>query len=173
MKCEPNGTISVGTFTVPGPGIEFKDVVEAASKASYNDERADYSIFFDASHPLYCGVASFRDDDSPGVNNANNSGGGYAVTYGDCWDDRTPMHENAHNQGAVQRLAPFSDLNGHCLEGYDVMCYTSSFVPLCRDRMHFDCGHDTYFDSAPESGEWLATHWNIGSKVNRFIRFGS
>jgi hypothetical protein len=38
--------------------------------------------------------------------------------------------------------------------------------------MHFDCGWDTYFDSSPEAGEYLASSWNIGSSVNRFIHFG-
>ena len=46
-------------------------------------------------------------------------------------------------------------------------------INRCTDRIHFDCGYDTYFDSAPEPGEYLATHWNIGSDLNRFLVFGS
>lgn len=41
----------------------------------------------------------------------------------------------------------------------------------CSDRVYFDCGFDTYFDSAPEPGEYLESHWNMGSPVNRFIAF--
>jgi hypothetical protein len=33
----------------------------------------------------------------------------------------------------------------------------------------FDCNKDTYFDTQPESGEWLNTHWNVGSTLNRFL----
>jgi alpha-tubulin suppressor-like RCC1 family protein len=39
--------------------------------------------------------------------------------------------------------------------------------------MHYDCGHDDYFDAAPEPGEYLASHWNVGSTLNRFIAFGT
>ena len=42
----------------------------------------------------------------------------------------------------------------------------------CTDYLHYDCGWDTYFDSNPEPGEWLASHWNIGSGVNHFVGFG-
>ena len=42
----------------------------------------------------------------------------------------------------------------------------------CAGRLHLDCGHDDYFDTAPEAGEYLASRWNIGSRVNRFLSFG-
>ena len=37
--------------------------------------------------------------------------------------------------------------------------------------VHFDCGWDSYFDACPEAGEYLASNWNIGSGVNRFIQY--
>jgi hypothetical protein len=42
----------------------------------------------------------------------------------------------------------------------------------CADHLHFDCGHDDYFDTEPEAGEYLASHWNLGSPLNRFLAFG-
>ncbi|MDQ3981819.1 MAG: hypothetical protein M3271_03965, partial [Actinomycetota bacterium] len=87
------------------------------------------------------------------------------------WFSRTPMHENGHNQGAVQSGAPHEDGTNHCTEHEDIMCYPSSSLE-CPDQMYYDCGFDTYFDAVPEPGEWLDTHWNIGSRVNRYIEFG-
>jgi hypothetical protein len=64
------------------------------------------------------------------------------------------------------------------------MCYSdggsrSAYnANVCTDRAYYDCGHDTYFDARPESGEYLQTRWNIGvntswaSFSNNFIRFG-
>jgi PKD repeat protein len=126
-------------------------------------------------------------DESPGAGNASNNPGapfsaGYAVSYGGCWFGRTPMHENGHNEGAVQAGAPDSTgTGGHCDEDWDVMCYLDGGnirqdypqpCSIAAGTLHFDCGWDSYFDSAPEPGEYLATHWNIGSSANRFIRFG-
>ena len=92
------------------------------------------------------------------------------------------MHENGHNEGAVQYGAPFSTGTGaHCWDENDVMCYSPDGGDLhqqgtiirCTDQLHFDCGNDDYFDSSPESCEYLATHWNLGSRLNRFIAFGA
>jgi hypothetical protein len=90
------------------------------------------------------------------------------------------MHENAHNQGAVPYGSPNSTGTGaHCDEGEDVLCYTPdggdrNQEPLSRvcSYVEFDCNADDYFDAAPELGEYLATHWNLGSPLNRFIEFG-
>ena len=89
------------------------------------------------------------------------------------------MHENAHNQGAVQYSSPQSTgSGGHCSQGHDVLCYAPDggdrnqvLSIACADRVHFDCEGDDYFDPSPEPGEYLATHWNLGSPLNRFIVF--
>ena len=178
VLCETNGTIKIDAFT--STGNDFQTIATSAQAAGFLDARADYSIFYDASGGNVCGIANISSDDSLSENNANNTGRDYAITYEPCWDGRTPMHENGHNQGAVQYDAPDSTgSGGHCNDVYDIMCYSpdggdknqGGTVLACVDRMHFDCGHDTYFDAAPEQGEWLATHWNIGAHLNRFIVF--
>jgi hypothetical protein len=187
VRCESDESIRVSSFVVPiaGGDASFSQVRTAARVAGYTNPKADYTIFYDGTGPSgVCGTASFYSDDSPGAGNLNNNSGasaGYAVTYRSCWLGATPMHENGHNQGAVQYSAPYSTGSGaHCYDENDVMCYSpdggdlnqSGTISRCADFLHFDCGNDTYFDSAPEPGEWLASHWNIGSGVNRFVSFG-
>ena len=180
IACDGAGEIQLDSFTAPG--TSFGEVVSAARAAGFNDRRTDYTVFLDASGGGSCGIGSYRDDDRLSVDNLSNSGGGYAIAYRPCWFNDTPMHENGHNQGAVQYGAPYSTGDGgHCWDERDVMCYSpdggdlhqEGTVERCADRTHFDCGYDTYFDSAPEPGEWLQTHWNIGSPLNRFVAFAA
>ncbi len=179
VLCVPGGQISVESFTAAGSS--FSQVVAGARAAGYDNPDVDYTIFFDDPSSNACGVGSYYEDERLSVDNAANSGGGYAVAYSGCWYGETVMHENGHNQGAVQSGAPYSTGDGgHCWDERDVMCYSpdggnlhqGGTVTRCADRLHFDCGWNTYFDSAPEPGEYLATHWNIGSRLNRFIAFG-
>src|SRR5688572_230170 len=184
--CDAAGDIRVDTFSGPDASspaytTEYNTIVDAAIAAGFDDDGIDYVVFWDAGSTV-CGVGNLATDDSLSPDNANMEGTGYGVVYDGCWFGRTPMHENGHTQGAVQDLAPMWDASGHCVEGYDVMCYpgeagftgtaTLGLVLQCDDRIHYDCNFDTYFDAAPESGEWLATHWNIGSTVNRYVAFG-
>lgn len=179
VKCDESGEVDVGYF--PSYGTEFDLVVESARAAGYDTPTANYSIFFDWNHPAFCGVGSLWEDESPGIDNLNNQGGAYAVNYEGCWRNRTAMHENGHNMGATQYGAPDSTGYGHhCNDQYDVMCYVPDGGDRnqlgdsydCVDKMHYDCQHDTYFDAEPEEGEYLWDHWNVGSRVNRFIHFG-
>lgn len=178
VKCDVDGEIQVDTFTARANS--FQSIVNDAQLAGFTATNADYSIFYDADGGNVCGTGSFIQDEQLSENNFNNSGGDYAVSYNDCWNNATPMHENGHNQGAVQNNAPYSTGSGaHCADENDVMCYVDggdknqTVVDRCTDRMHFDCGNDTYFDSEPELGEYLSANWNIGSKLNRFIQFGT
>ena len=177
VLCDGTGQIQVDRFTAIG--TEFQTIVQSARLAGFTNPNADYTIFYDGPHPLYCGVGSFSSDERLIAGNANNAGGGYAITYNGCWDGRTPMHENGHNQGAVQYSAPNSTGSGaHCNDQIDVMCYSDGGdrdvgdFTACSDRIHYDCNNDTYFDAGPEAGEWLSSHWNIGSPLNRFIVLG-
>ncbi len=180
VLCDPAGQIRVDSFASPTP--EFEDVIRSAKAAGFDRPNADYTIFFDSLGPGGgCGIGSFRGDESLSASNKSNTGGGYAVSYQPCWFGTTPMHENAHNQGAVQYSAPQgTGTGGHCAQGYDVLCYApdggdrnqAGLTISCTDRPHFDCGGDDYFDPAPEPGEYLEGHWNLGSPLNRFIAFG-
>ena len=180
VLCDAGDEIRVDSFV--SNGTSFNAVVSAARAAGFDDPDVDYTIFFDYDHPSICGVGSFSSDESLSVNNASNSGGDYGISYDGCWDGVTPMHENGHNQGAVQYDAPYSTGDGaHCWDENDVMCYSpdggdlhqEGTISRCTDRVHFDCGNDSYFDTAPEGGEYLATNWNIGSTLNRFIAFNA
>jgi Ricin-type beta-trefoil lectin domain-like len=68
----------------------------------------------------------------------------------------------------VNNSAPNSSQAGHCVDGYDVMCYPGAGVAptrlRCPDRADarlLDCGHDDYFNTDPKPGSYLATHWNV------------
>ena len=178
VLCDEAGNVRVDAFTAASGS--FADIVAGAKAAGFRDPRADYTIFFDASSTA-CGIGSYSIDSSLAADNRSNSGGGYGIAYQGCWMDETPMHENAHNQGAVQPGTPNSTgTGGHCFEERDVLCYSpdggdrnqGGVANLCSARVTFDCGNDDYFDSAPEAGEYLASHWNLGSALNRFIVFG-
>ena len=185
VACDDLGQPKVSSFTGPASGsaaytAEYDAIVNAARSAGFTAGETDYLVFYDAGSTV-CGVGNLYGDDSLSASNSNMAETGYGVVYDGCWFGRTPMHENGHTQGAVQDLATGWDGSGHCIEGLDVMCYpgeegvtgtvTLGLVVQCSDRVHYDCGFDTYFDAAPEPGEWLATHWNIGSPLNRYLSF--
>ena len=181
-------TIFVGQLITQGSS--YADIVAAAKAAGWIDYRADFTIFFDGEDPTgaACGIGNIWNDSSLSANNRNNNPniagatGDYGVTYRSCWNSNTAMHENGHNSGAVQPNAPHATGVGgwHCWDEQDVMCYSpdggtnhqQGVEFLCNDREYFDCGYDDYFDSNPEAGEYLATHWNMGSPLNKMIRFG-
>ena len=192
VRCEAGGEVRVSAFGVATTSgtdrATFSQVVDAAEAAGFTDRLADYTIFYAGDGPAgTCGTGSYYANDSPSALNPNNNPGGateggYGVSFNGCWYGSVPMHENGHNQGAVQRYAPYSTGTGaHCYDENDVMCYSpdggdanqGGTINRCTDYLHFDCGWDTYFDAAPEPGEWLETHWNLGSSANRFIAFGT
>jgi Bacterial pre-peptidase C-terminal domain len=174
VLCDGAGQVRVDSFVNPGDA-SFSSVVGAARAAGFNRGDVNYTVFYDASNG--CGIGSIYSDDRLAADNWNNRGGGYGIAYAGCWQG-VPMHESAHNMGAVQYGAPHSTGSGaHCADEWDVMCYrdggdrNQTMSTVCSDVERFDCGNDDYFDSAPEPGEYLATHWNLGSPLNRFIAF--
>ena len=184
VRCEGGGEIRVDTFTGPAGDASFGSVIDAAQAAGYDDPASKYSIFYESNAAGSCGVGTYWEDErlsADNYTNRNDLESSYALTYDGCWTGSTPMHENGHNMGAVQPGAPKSTgSGGHCYQERDVMCYSpdggdrnqGGEVLDCADHLHFDCGHDDYFDAAPEAGEYLASRWNIGSPLNRFLAFG-
>jgi hypothetical protein len=175
-----NGEIDVKELVYSGSS-SFSNIVSEARRAGFDKANVNYSILTDNTSSA-CGVGSFWNDDRLTANNYNNRGGGYAITYWGCWYNETPMHENGHNMGAVQEGAPHSTGTGaHCWDEYDVMCYSPDGGSLhqqgtvlfdqCLARNFFDCNYNDYFNTSPLPGSYLAAHWNIGSRLNRFITF--
>jgi hypothetical protein len=170
------GEIDVKQFTTTG--TSFSQVVSSAQSAGYTSAQRNYVVFLDSSGGGVCGVGSLYFSDSPGLSNPHNTNGGYSVIYNGCWSGTTFMHEVGHNRGAVQPAAPNSTGNGaHCNDGNDVMCYApdggnknQSMTWPCPTTTLFDCGYNDYFDAAPEPGEYLSAHWNLGTQGQNFVR---
>lgn len=114
--------------------------------------------------------------------------GGFNTTY-DMLAPILLLHEYGHAMGAVQPSAPHITKNerdpAHCTDsqtigkgGTDIMCKSDAqgevFGNACSGfyPFRFDCNNDDYFNPKPEPGSYLATHWNLGSTLNRFIKFG-
>ena len=147
-------------------------------RRGFNSTQTEYLIFYDGTAGGACGIGSYRPDERLAADNLANRGGGFGIVYSGCWFNETPMHESAHMMGAVQYGAPNSTgTGGHCVDEVDVLCYApdggdlnqSGTITTCPGAPRFDCGFDDYFDSAPEPGEYLDTHWNLGSPLNRFL----
>jgi hypothetical protein len=178
VLCDEAGDVRVDRIV---SSASVTDLISAVEDGGYELPSANYTIFYDGDAAGACGVATYEPDERLAAENLANAGGGYAVVYDRCWLTEGPMHEMAHNMGAVQYGAPHSTgAGGHCYEEQDVLCYSPDGGDLnqdgveyrCDNRIQFDCGFDDYFDSAPEPGEYLAEHWNLGSPLNAFIAFG-
>lgn len=174
------GVVEVANAVLPTPAASatFSTIVSDLRSLGHTSPLAKYWVWYDGAVDCggCAGQATVHADDRLVADNAANAGNDFAVTYG-VLSSTVMMHENAHNLGAVQLSAPHTSGSWHCNDGSDVMCYadggpSSAPFTACADREHFDCGHDDYFDPAPAPGSYLATHWNLGSRLNRFVQFG-
>jgi hypothetical protein len=134
----------------------------------YNRTDRKYMIFMDAN--VYCGIGTIYGDDRAIASNYNNGGPSYGRTDAGCWAGWTAAHEHMHNLGGVQNSAPYSSGGYHCVDEYDVMCYSDypNYPPmqfLCPSAHNslFDCNHDSYYHTGPPAGSYLATHWNAAN----------
>lgn len=167
-----NGACEIDVRNVPlSPAAmrSFDTTIEELENLGFDRTDRIYLIFADTSAAGICGIGTQWPDDRDVPFNFNNRGPSFARADFACWDGHTAAHELMHNLGAVQDSAPNSSLGGHCIDEYDVMCYSDEpFRPrmnqVClpentfEDR--FDCGNDDYFHPSPPPNSYLDTHWN-------------
>jgi hypothetical protein len=159
--------ISVANVVMPTWGDDsFGNTINALSAAGFNRVDRKYMIFADAN--VYCGIGNIIGDDTPGAANLNNGGPSYGRTDAGCWNGATAAHEHQHNIGGVQLSAPHTSAGWHCVDEWDLMCYSDTpnfpiMQFLCPWTSHsdlFDCNHDDYYNTSAPAGSYLATHWN-------------
>jgi hypothetical protein len=184
--------VDIQVVPLPLERIHYEDDfdrLEAAVRAQFThaaDHRRNVVVFADGLSSLppghWWGLGSSWLDDSHGAGNISNHGDLFSALWipdgepvpaagADGWWPEGMLHEMTHNLGAVQDSAPSSTLNGHCTDGFDVMCYADGgpvpYVPgVCAEiegvmTQVYDCGNDDYFNVAPPAGSYLATKWNV------------
>lgn len=168
--CQPTVTeVAVS----PGNMGNFWDTVADLRSQGYNRTDRIYLMFADANE--LCGYGSLWQDDQPGGSNANNQGPSYSRVDAGCWSGSLAAHELMHNLGGVQNSSPHASGGFHCIDEYDVMCYSDypnypgMQYPCSATQQdeRFDCGHDDYFSTNPAAGSYLTSHWNTAN--NRFL----
>jgi hypothetical protein len=132
-----------------------------------------YLVYVEIENRYAGGIADGVDDDSPdGV--AHRAGDRFALVFDPAGYDidvhyfaQNAAHELFHVFGAVQESAPHGDDLGHCSDGSDLMCTTTSVAcvpkysrPTTVLILPLDCNGDDYFNPSPEPGSYLASHWN-------------
>ncbi|HVM44729.1 MAG TPA: Ig-like domain-containing protein, partial [Candidatus Thermoplasmatota archaeon] len=180
VKCV-GGQVEVKNEVLPTSraSASFSTIANDLYNRGYNDGKVKYWIFYDDTSACSCGgQGNIYGDSRLSADNWNNGNAGpmYAITYG-YNSTRIWLHELGHNMGAVQNNAPHTSGGWHCNDGRDTMCYgdggsNSSYSSgFCAVEV-WDCGKDSYFNANPPAGSYLATKWNTGSVLNRFISFG-
>ena len=156
----------------PAAMLSFDTTIIELQRLGFDRIDRIYLIFADTTSAGICGIGTQWPDDRATPNNSSNRGPSFARADFFCWDGHTAAHELRHTLGAVQDSAPNSSLGGHCIDEYDVMCYSDEpFEPemeiVCTPagafENRFDCGNDDYFDPVAPFTSYLATHWNTAN----------
>ena len=187
IRCDASGEIAVANEPLPLSDTpqSFAAITQALKNRGYTAIDTKYWVFWDGDTSCSgcAGQGTLYYDDRLILENYNNGAPGtvpmFAIAYTTTYFDHDViLHEAAHNLGAVQKTAPHTSGGGHCNDDKDIMCYRDGgpssggySAGVCSDREWFDCNHDDYFHVNPPVGNYLATHWNLGSGLNRFIDF--
>ena len=159
--------------------LNFGTMIQGMNDGPQNRTDRIYLIFADTSSAGICGIGTMVKDDRDTPGNKNNTGPGYSRVDRNCWAPQTATHELMHNLGGVQYSAPYSSGGGHCIDEWDVMCYSDSpnypaMEIRCQDKAayqnHIDCNNDNYFNPIPAPGSYLDTHWNTADSI--FLQSG-
>lgn len=185
MLCQ-GGAIQVDEVPIPTGTVPeaFLEVVIRTRAAGYNNPLAKYMIWMDrrieSKSYVLGGTADLIPDDHLASNNYNNFGARYTVVFGRRINDLILpggivfMHEAGHNFGLVSPNSPRGTGSHHCNDGIDVMCYgdtssNSNYTDRSCKVVTYDCGHNDYFNPRPSKSNYLSTHWNFASPLNRFV----
>lgn len=151
---------------------DYSATVNELIRQGFSGGTRKYMVFLDATGS--CGLGGIRGDDRPGQTNQNNFGPTFGLTYSPCWGGSTAAHEHMHNLGGVQMSAPHTSGGWHCVDEYDLMCYSDApnyptMQYLCPSSLanRFDCNNDDYFTTGRPTSGYLSNHWNTAN--SRFL----
>ena len=179
--CSPTiSNLGISTYDISNPAL----VIDKISQDILNKESSPTNaLVVDDTQNNFCGLSSGNieyningklvEKTIPSLDNTLNKGGKVSVISIGCLKyPQVITHELFHTMGAVAIDAPNHSANGHCLVGYDLMCYDDTGTqnmnfkcPNVIDSFKLDCSGDTYFSLNPIAGGYLATHWNVANSV--------
>lgn len=182
VLCDASNQIIVRNEVLPTSrnSDDFGSISGDLRNRGYTDPKVKHWVYYDDGVGAgYAGQGNFYGDDRLLITNNNNGNAAamFALDYGYLGDfgAYVMLHELGHNLGAVQYTAPHSTGAAHCTDGWDTMCYNDGgskgnqyTTSICPVRI-WDCNQDDYFNVNPGPTNYLATHWNIGNPLNRFI----
>ncbi len=156
---------------------DFSEFMSAAEQAGFANPARKYLFFNESTDPQAagnrCGIAWLFYDLTKSPQNWNNTTSHMSVT---CWGypgQHTTTHEVLHSLGAVIPGTPGHTPGNHCVDDYDILCYrdhdsvTMTYPCGISQEDRIDCNKDTYFNTIPPAGSWLANNWNTVD--NRFM----
>lgn len=184
VLCDGSGQIIVRNEVLPtSMNLDgFSSITNDLRNKGYTSARTKHWVYYDDGiGGAVAGQGNIYSDDRLILNNNNNGVAGpmFSITYGYLGDTgaHVMLHELGHNLGAVQNSAPHSTGGFHCTDGWDTMCYNDGgpqgalyTTSVCGSQI-WDCNKDDYFNVNPAPGNYLATHWNIGNPLIRFLVF--